>query len=534
MSHTTYDYINLLRGYIEPDNYVYAALLLIETKEEFRETGEVEDSEDRIYQTMLSVADRLKIVNPFKNKILFSRIYTEYRNTDVVIDWELLMAESLRLYRYPTLSRGLINEYAKRCSREAKTVLVAEGEKFLPYLKKFVDEFPESSFVITTEKTSDSPIFNRIFAEYDNVEILNASIYKYGFTNSRFDLIFSLPNFGTRVLAEDNSFMSRDQDAVALENLLLHTTSKGELIITVPARITYGHGKNSELRRFIQQSYRLKEIAELPEGSIAGTGIKTYLINVINEKPGDDDIIIRRYETKTAKTKSQSVNSLIIDNETFVMLDELDELGDWNINRVFSQQDEDWLRYQKSEVRKITIGDVAEIFRGKSITNKEVTGSIGVVNISNIREYDIDYENLDRFEEEERKYSNYLLRKGDLLLPARGTAIRTAVFNEQNYPCIASSNVIVIRPDPKLLNSTFLKLFLDSPLGVKMLHSMQQGNTIINISYKDLNGLEIPLPTIDEQLNKANEYNAELSIYRETIATAEERWNKALQKLREF
>ena len=43
------------------------------------------------------------------------------------------------------------------------------------------------------------------------------------------------------------------------------------------------------------------------------------------------------------------------------------------------------------------------------------------------------------------KITNYILQTGDLLIPARGTAIRIAIFEEQAYPCIASSNVIVIR-----------------------------------------------------------------------------------------
>jgi len=214
--------------------------------------------------------------------------------------------------------------------------------------------------------------------------------------------------------------------------------------------------------------------------------------------------------------------------------DELEELGDWNINKIFSQQDEEWLKFQESSVRRTALGDVAEIFRGKSVTKKDPTGNIGVVNISNIGEYDIDYDNLDHLEEEERKVMNYLLKEGDVLIPARGTAIRTAIFHEQSYPCIASSNVIVIRPEPKMLNSTYLKLFLDSPLGEKMINGVQQGITIINISYKDLKSLEIPLPSIEEQQQKADEYIRELTIYKDTIAAAEKRWNEVLYKLREF
>src|SRR5699024_12163674 len=48
------------------------------------------------------------------------------------------------------------------------------------------------------------------------------------------------------------------------------------------------------------------------------------------------------------------------------------------------------------------------------------------------------YAGLEHLQEEESKVFNYLLQEGDVLLPARGTAIRTAVFHEQSHPCIRS------------------------------------------------------------------------------------------------
>ena len=54
----------------------------------------------------------------------------------------------------------------------------------------------------------------------------------------------------------------------------------------------------------------------------------------------------------------------------------------------------------------------------------------------------------------------------------------------------------------------------------------------MNISYKELNDIEIPLPTIEEQEEIANEYKHELEIYKDTIYKAEKRWNDTLDKLR--
>lgn len=216
------------------------------------------------------------------------------------------------------------------------------------------------------------------------------------------------------------------------------------------------------------------------------------------------------------------------------MLDELEEQGNWSIDRIFAQQDEEYLNFQKSGIRKELIGNVAQVFRGKAVNKKDPSGNIGVVNISNIGDYDIDYEGLDHLQEEERKVANYLLQEGDVLLPARGTAIRTAVFHEQTYTCIASSNVIVIRPDQKILDGYYLKVFLDSPIGNKMISGAQQGMTVMNISYKDLNVLEVPLPSIKKQQAVVTEYQDELKKYRETVAAAEQRWCEVLKKLQTF
>lgn len=531
---STFEYLNYFKGYMGNDDYTPATLLVDKTKEECKKRMLLDSSEERIYEVMLSVADKLNITNPFKDKLQFSKAYKTYSSFEDILDWEIMMSESAKGFGYAVVSDALFKLYESHFSHDAETVLVAEGEKFIPNLRRLVSEHSTCRFIITTEKGITFQVLDKIFSGHKNVEVLNSSIYEYGFTNDRYDFIFSVPNFGMRNLAEDESFMCRDQDAVALENLLLHTTSGGELLITMPARITFAQGKIGELRRFVQKTYNVKEIAELPERTFRNTGIKTYLINIVNVKPGDDDIIIRRYKDENRKYRRDIVSALAIEEETFVMPDELEELGDWSINKIFTQQDDEWLKFIGSSVRRMAMGDVAEIFRGKSITKKDPTGNVGVVNISNISEYEINYDGLEHIEEEERKFKNYLLKNGDVLIPARGTAIRAAIFREQSYPCIASSNVIVIRPEPKTLNSTYLKLFIDSPMGGRMISAMQQGTSIINISYNDLKVLEIPVPPLEEQQKKADEYIKELAIYTSTIEAAEKRWGEVVEKLREL
>ena len=66
-----------------------------------------------------------------------------------------------------------------------------------------------------------------------------------------------------------------------------------------------------------------------------------------------------------------------------------------------------------------------------------------------------------------------------------------------------------------------------------MLVTRQQGTAVMNISYKELNNIEIPLPSMEEQKSIAEEYEKELEIYKKTIQSAENRWSSTLARLQE-
>ena len=69
-----------------------------------------------------------------------------------------------------------------------------------------------------------------------------------------------------------------------------------------------------------------------------------------------------------------------------------------------------------------------------------------------------------------------------------------------------------------------MKLFLESPVGVKMLKSLQRGTGVVNINFKDMSELEVPVLPLETQEVLVREYNSGLSLYKETIAAAEEGW----------
>lgn len=530
-----YSFFNAIRGNNTPNEYERTLAVLKKTMD-LQSAAVDEDfnpcelNDEELYELMRNVADDFGIVNPFPDKERFYDIYRTLKNFEDVT-WTDIIEYGDRRSKF-RIPEALIDEMEKNFIEGFQEVLIPEAEKFSPCLERLVEAHGDSHFTLTTMDNFYYKILNEMFSDNEMVDVKQTSIYEYEFTSEKFDLILAVPIFGVRDKADEQStFICREYDMIAAENLALHLKSEGILSIVLPAKITFGGGRVKELREFLQSMYCIKEIAELPSGIFENTAVKAYLLTITTGRT--DEVTIKRYVTNTKNPRKDGIGRLVVQDDTFVLEDELTDMGDWNVDRIFESQDEDWIRFQESNVKKQELGTVASIFRGKAVSHKDPTGNIGVVNISNIGEYEIDYSSLDHLEEEERKVSNYLLKDGDLLIPARGTAIRVAIFKEQTYPCIASSNVIVIRAIDESLSTTYLKLFFDSSLGRKMLITRQQGTAVMNISYKELNNIEIPLPSVEEQKQIADTYTREFEVYKKAIQEAESRWSSVLAELQE-
>lgn len=530
-----YSFFNAIRGNNTHNEYERTLAVLKKTMD-LQSAAVDEDfnpcelNDEELYELMRNVADDFGIVNPFPDKERFYDIYRTLKNFEDVT-WTDIIEYGDRRFKF-RIPEALIDEMEKNFIEGFQEVLIPEAEKFSPCLERLVEAHGDSHFMLTTMDNFYYKILNEMFSDNEMVDVKQTSIYEYEFTSEKFDLILAVPIFGVRDKADEQStFICREYDMIAAENLALHLKSEGILSIVLPAKITFGGGRVKELREFLQSMYCIKEIAELPSGIFENTAVKAYLLTITTGRT--DEVTIKRYVTNTKNPRKDGIGRLVVQDDTFVLEDELTDMGDWNVDRIFESQDEDWIRFQESNVKKQELGTVASIFRGKAVSHKDPTGNIGVVNISNIGEYEIDYSSLDHLEEEERKVTNYLLKDGDLLIPARGTAIRVAIFKEQIYPCIASSNVIVIRAIDESLSITYLKLFFDSPLGRKMLITRQQGTAVMNISYKELNNIEIPLPSVEEQKQIADTYTREFEVYKKTIQEAESRWSSVLAELQE-
>lgn len=521
---------------IPSERWLGAGFIALQAKRLMAESNQ-EETKESAWWAMGTIISDFEMGRIFDTPDQF---YSIYRVVDADLDLGSFAARAVQKNdKYAMyVSDALLEEYTRHLPTyskkgKKKNVLIAEGERFIPVIRQLVQGRDDCIFTIATVDQFTEALYEVMLNGCQNTRVVAKSIYRYDFLPEKFDYILALPVFGMKNLSGDEHFICKESDAIALENLLLHLNKDGKLVITIPGRITFGQGRIENLRAFVQSMYQIEEITELPGGTFKATGIKTYLMTISGTNKGDD-VTIRRLVGVGQKSKRDLISEFKAEDETFVLASEMDEIGDWNIDRIFSQQDDEWAKYRDTNIRKETLGDVAEVFRGKLVSKKDDAGSIGVLNISNIGEYEIDFDGIDHISEPERKISNYILQDGDLVIPARGTAMRCAIFHPRNFICIASSNLIVIRTNPKMLIPEYLKIFLDSPIGRKIISSMQQGTSAINLNYKDLVGMEVPMPTLAEQKKNVELYEAEYAFYKETVDKAQERWNDTLRRLYEF
>ncbi|MDI6915756.1 MAG: restriction endonuclease subunit S [Desulfitobacteriaceae bacterium] len=402
------------------------------------------------------------------------------------------------------------------------TILITEAEKHLAGLAALIHKYPQKQFTLTTQSFKMYWMLTLAFQTFQNVKVIQQSIYSNLILTDRFDFIYCLPAFAGKADEGNRRFITNETDGIALENMLPMLSDTGMLSVIVPARVAFSGGSFARLREHIAQNYNIDSLWILPEGTFRPyTAMKTYMLNISNLCKDTVAIGTVGYQ----KEQFQITDQKLIGKKEFLAQE------DWRIELLLSEDDENLQKFKTSNLDKVKLKDVAEVFRGKSILKKDTTlGSISVLNISNIEQGEINYSEMDSIDEEERKIKRYELFEGDVVLSCRGTTIKSAVFKTQAKIIIASANVIVIRPKGRVLGK-YIKIFLESPIGLAMIKSFQRGTTIMNINHSDIMEMEIPILPMSEQQEMVKRYGEELSQYKATISEAENRWEKTRNSL---
>lgn len=445
------------------------------------------------------------------------------------MDKNLVYDRALNENQQFLVPHSLTQKFSGYLDKTISNVLITESEKYDASLLELIKSNARVNFTLTTRQEFKSGRILSSHNELKNVNLIPADIYSYGFMEQKFDLIFCVPVFGSRALLNEKGFIGREPSLIATQNLLYHLNIGGKLVIVLPAKVAFGMGELASLREYIESNYKVEEISILPEKTFFPyTSLRTYLFVISTGKT--KDVILKRYVLEKSVCKDSSCEKFVSQDELLLFDNEFAILNNWNVDLIFSEKDKSMKYFLSSSVKKMRLKDIATVFRGKAVNAKSDNGNIAVINISNITDVGINYKNLVLLKEEEQKMLRYALEDGDVLVAVRGTTIKIAIFEKQSMMCIPSMNICVIRLRD-MLRGAYLKLFLESPVGIKMLQNLQRGSVVVNINYRDLMDLEVPVLPIEDQDALIKKYDAGLKDYKETVRVAEEKWQLIRQEV---
>lgn len=162
------------------------------------------------------------------------------------------------------------------------------------------------------------------------------------------------------------------------------------------------------------------------------------------------------------------------------------------------------------------------VFRGYQLTSEQLNkgsdamDAYRVVSVGDLQDCSFEYDKLHKIELDDEKAKRFLIMDNDILISAKATTIKTSIAKITNEKIIASGSVIVLRCDPQKINPLFLKAFLDSETGRKMLSSVQSGTSIISLNASAIKNIKIPLPDMEKQNKIAEKYLNTLRELKET------------------
>ncbi|MEK5136372.1 N-6 DNA methylase [Priestia sp. FSL W8-0001] len=308
----------------------------------------------------------------------------------------------------------------------------------------------------------------------------------------------------------------------------LNETGKAAVIVPVGVLSRSSHAERA-FREYIVNNDIIEAIILLPNKLLSYTTIQTVLLVLNNKKHSSRkqqvliinaeeqftskgrsqnyltqeniDLIVAMYEQSSTDTEDVKVANLteIIESEFnlnpnnyFTSQTVETQFGDVIINKAV---------YDEKVKNKRTLKEIAQLSRGVNLpaknTIKEGQKGYKVIQLKDVEDGKIDLESIEVIPVNNAE--RYLVESGDIIIASRGTAYKVAIVPDHNEPLVLSNMFIRIRIKDKAYKPEYIKVFLDSPVGVALIEGMKKGGTVKALTTRDIEDIEFPDIEINEQ-----------------------------------
>ncbi|MUK88201.1 N-6 DNA methylase [Ornithinibacillus sp. L9] len=308
----------------------------------------------------------------------------------------------------------------------------------------------------------------------------------------------------------------------------LNETGRAAVIVPLGVLSRSSHAERA-FREYIVNNDMIETIVLLPNKLFSYTAIQTVLLVLNKNKQSSrmqQVLFINAEEQFTSRGRSQNyltqdnIDSIIAMNEQSstdtedVKIATLPEIieSEFNLNpnHYFTSQTVDTqfgeviinkAVYDDKVKNKRTLKEVAELSRGVNLpsknTIKEGQKGYKVIQLKDVENGKIDLESVEVIPV--KNADRYLVESGDIIIASRGTAYKVAIVPDHNETLVLSNMFIRIRIKDKAYKPEYIKVFLDSPVGVALIEGMKKGGTVKALTTQDIEDIEFPDIELNEQ-----------------------------------
>lgn len=386
--------------------------------------------------------------------------------------------------------------------RNKNNILIATTEQFFSLFLELYDL--EQNITLWVSRPLLAELLKFDLDKKSNIKIKQLDMYSFEneeIQPEKFDFILNIPVMGARRKYEKGRFYGNDTATVAAEILFENNLTKnGTLYTIMPHKINF-----AESEVHFRQKYQnhLHKIHFIEAGTFSYTSIKTYA-----------------YEFKHSMAECIEISGIEEGKARLLNIEEIltPDLR-WDFEKPFREEDIEIASILKQNHNFLS--DVADIVRGKPLPKyakeAEEDFDFSYIDMKSLRDDFIDYSSAKKYILD-KDFSNEFLQKDDILIQAKGNSSKIAIYNGENKNCVASANLIVIRPKKNIILTEYLYHYLKSDLGQKLIKEKDRGTTLQFINHDDLKSIPIIIPTIEKQNIALDKYKKSMKMYVEQIS----------------
>lgn len=378
-----------------------------------------------------------------------------------------------------------------------------------------------------------------------NGNILNKCMYIKNNRIQTFDKVISQPPFGLNLT---NGFGKEDKynrfpfgriplskaDWAFISNGIMSLNDTGKGVFIAPLGICFRGGSEKKIRENILELDIIESVIQLPAGIFyPGTTIPIVILVINKQKSADSKgkiQLVNMSDTQLEKMdmknhiKDETIDEIMallknregVHTKSVVLNNE--EIRDANIlpDKYLYKSEiyiEDMGQFSfdldaYSKIERVKLEDIATINRGLTTTAKDETdeSNIKIIKISDLNDEKIDYANLSTIYEGKVTSKKYFVKENDVIVSNRGNTFKTAIIDENVQNVILSQNFVNIRITNNDFLPSWIKLFLDSPVGKGYLDLNAEGSAVRILSTNAIKEMEIPKIPKSQQLEIINHY----------------------------